>query len=277
MQESFRSIVDSAKTLLVLLPKRPFFDQVAAGLALYLSLGSKKSVEVVCPDDMTVEFNRLVGVNKVKKELGSKNLTFRFENYPADNIERVSYDIEDGQFRLTVIPKSQFEAPKKEQINFSYSGLSADTVILVGGANETHFPALSSNELKGAKLVHIGNRELSTSDGNGIMSLARPAVATSEIVATLLKETGEKVDQDIATNLLMGIDDESDKLTNSEVTADTFELVAYLMRQGGRRNEAPKNESFPPGAVPGEMDVKKSEEAPKEWMEPKIYKGDTVS
>ncbi|MEJ2347748.1 MAG: hypothetical protein P8Y17_00925 [Patescibacteria group bacterium] len=278
MDNSFNSVLDSANSILILLPTKPFFDQVAAGLSLYLSLADKKDVSISCPSPMTVEFNRLVGVNKISQELGNKNLVVRFTEYPAENIERVSADIENSQFKLTIIPKPGFSSPKKEQTNISYSGVSADTVILVGGANESHFPAISSKDLAGAKILHIGSRVLSTSSTSGILSFARPGSSCSEIVASLIKESELTLDIDVATNLLMGIEEGSNKFSSPEVTADTFQLVSELMRAGGRRvQNSPSQENFPPGSIPGEEPVREEKKTPKDWLEPKIYKGTTVS
>lgn len=271
MNSSFNSIIESDDSFLILLPKKPFFDQVAAGLGLFLSLRNKKETTISCPSPMVVEFNRLVGVNKISSELGSKNLTIKFSDYDANNIERVSYDIENKEFCLTVIPKPGATSPRKEQIRFSHSGVSADTVLLVGGANENHFPNLASRDLAGMKIVHIGIRALSSSSGKNIISLARPASSVSELVATLIKESGMSLDVDIATNLLMGIEEASDNFSSSEVTANTFEIVAELMRAGGQRRPQVIQTR---GAFPPEEQKK---EAPKDWLEPKIYKGTTIS
>lgn len=280
MNSSFNSIVESDNSFLILLPKKPFFDQVAAGLGLFLALRDKKEATISCPSPMVVEFNRLVGVNKISSELGSKNLTIRFSDYDANNIERVSYDIENGEFRLTVIPKPGATSPRKEQIRFSHSGVSADTVLLVGGANENHFPNLASRDLAGMKMVHIGIRALSSSSGKKIISLATPASSVSEFVATLIKESGMALDVDIATNLLMGIEEASNKFSSSEVTANTFEIVAELMRAGGQRRpqKTQTRGAFPPSPTPGQVpSEEQKKEAPKDWLEPKIYKGTTIS
>ena len=42
MENSFASLIESANSILVLLPTKPYFDQVAAALALYLSLSNSK-------------------------------------------------------------------------------------------------------------------------------------------------------------------------------------------------------------------------------------------
>ncbi|KKQ53332.1 hypothetical protein A2865_01930 [Candidatus Woesebacteria bacterium RIFCSPHIGHO2_01_FULL_39_17] len=254
MENSFKNIIDQSKSILILLPTKPYFDQVAGGLSIYLSLRETKDVQIYAPAPMTVEFNRLIGVNRIVQELGNKNLVIRFVDYKANDIERVSYDIEDGQFRLSVIPKQSITPPSKDQVDLSYSGVTVDMVILVGGTNESHFPVISSKELGGANLVHIGTRDISLSSHKSYISFSRPASSVSEVVAGLIKEIGISINEDTATNILMGIEDASGNFTNTAVTAETFAVVAELMRAGGRRTSAqpiPQRESFPPGAIPG--------------------------
>jgi nanoRNase/pAp phosphatase (c-di-AMP/oligoRNAs hydrolase) len=80
MDNSFSSILTSAKTVLVFLPDNPNFDEVAAGLSLFASLKGVKEATISCMAQMRVEHNRLLGVDKISQELGNKNLTIRFIN-----------------------------------------------------------------------------------------------------------------------------------------------------------------------------------------------------
>lgn len=310
MENSFKNIVDSANSILILLPKGPYFDQVAAGLSLYLALEKKKNVAISCPSEMVVEFNRLVGVQRISPELGGKNLVLKFKDYNASDIERVTYDIENKEFRLSVIPKPQANPPEKEQIEVTYSGAAADTVILVGGANESHFPALSSIELATAKLVHIGIMALSTDNSRKIISFARSSSSVSELTAGYIKQVEEKIAPDVASNLLAGMHDGSKNFSTTYVTADTFNLASELMQAGGRyvhrdsnareysprdfgQKSEPKVEKVEPKKE--NIEVKKEEEktplhqteeaqegveeesAPKSWLEPKIFKGSSAN
>jgi len=237
MDNSFKALVDQCASILILLPTDPVFDEVAAGLALYLSLTqSKKEVTVACPSPMLVEFNRLVGVNRISTDVGSKNLIIRFKGYQPENIEKVSYDIENKEFKLTVIPKEGFIAPNQSQLDIAYSGLVAQAVILVGGEGEQSYPALiQSSELAAAKIVFLGIQAPRFSPQRSLISFARPVSSVTEIVASLLKESGLILDADIATNLLLGIELASNNFTLSGVSADTFQLVADLVKIGGKR------------------------------------------
>jgi len=287
MNNSLKSFVDSASSILILLPNRPFLDQVAAGLSLYLGLRGEKDVSISCPAEMLVEFNRLVGINKITKDLGSKNLVISFAGYNATDVERVSYDIENGEFRLTVIPKPQKQSPTKEQLKVSHSGMGNDAVILVGGGNESHFSALKSKEIQDTKIAHIGTRSLSLSGVPNVVSLASLGSSCSEVVASALFASDYKVDSDMATNLLTGIEEGSRGFKGSEVTANTFEVFAKLMKLGGRRGQLKpeiEKSDFPEGSMPEDfismpeppspaLTQSPPESPPTQWYKPKIYKG----
>ena len=67
----FQDTISRSNSVLIVLPQSPDLDTVAAGLSIYLALSSYgKTSSVFCPSDMLVEFNRLVGVDKVSRELG---------------------------------------------------------------------------------------------------------------------------------------------------------------------------------------------------------------
>jgi hypothetical protein len=311
MENSLISLIDTATSVLVVLPTKPYFDQVAAALSLYLSIHERKDVSIFCPTPMMVGFNRLIGINKISQELGKKNLTIRFVKYEATNIDKVGYDIENGEFKLTVTPKTGFVSPQKEQITMDYSGTEAGLVILIGGANDSHFPVLSTPDLNNSKIAHIGTRVLESK--REVLSFAKPGATTSELVADLIKTNGLVVDPVVATNLVMGIEEGSNNFGSSEVSPETFETFAYLLRNGGQRIPKIKLSpiNFPPGAIPTkpfstpvipassqvqapvtpvaqietqaevttpEIGVETPElNPPSDWLQPKIFKGTNVS
>lgn len=296
MDNSFTSLIESATSILVLLPQKPNFDQVAAGLSFYLSIFDRKSTTISCGSPMMVGFNRIIGINKITSEVGNKNLTLKFIGYEASNIEKVSYDIINGEFNLTVVPKVGFTAPGKEQIEVGFSGLSADLVVLIGGMTDEDFPILASSELTVSKIVHIGTHSFNST--REVLSFAKPGAATSELIANLIKETGGSIDPDIATNLVMGIEEGSSNFSGAEVTPDTFETFAYLLRNGGKRQSRTKLSpmGFPQGSIPTQplnmpiarpvevnsdpmlekVEVKEEvdiENAPDDWLKPKVFQG----
>ena len=130
-----------------------------------------------------------------------------------------------------------------------------------------------------AKIVHLGTRALSLG-GKNVLSFAAPASSISELVATLINQSGLRLDQDTATDLLMGIEEGSRDFKGPDVTPETFEIVAQLLRAGGQRmpKERIEKDSYPAGAIPAqEVELEKKEETPKDWLEPKIYKSTSIS
>lgn len=293
MDESLNALISPAKSPLIVLPSKFSFDQVASALALNISLMmSEKDSAVYCPTPMTVGVNRLVGVQRVKNEIGNKNLAITFKGYDAGSIEKVSYDIVDGEFKLTIVPKTGLVAPSADMITTSFSGVSADLVFLVGGVTDEDFPILSTPELTNAKIVYIGNRQFTST--REILSLSTTGSSVSEVVANLIKNNNLPMDPDIATNLVMGIEAGSSNFSSNETTPDTFEIFAYLLRQGGARR--PKIvENFPAGAIPQSPapqpvietdtpDQDNTNEAveavnpPADWLaQPKVYKGTSLN
>ncbi len=288
MEKSFHALIEESKSILILLSKDPYFDQVAAGVSLYLALKNHKDVTIACPSPMLVEFNKIVGVNKVTPDIGNKNLVVKLKNYNPDNVERVTYDIDPtGEMQLVVIPKVPERPPTKEQVLVTYAGVSADTIILIGGINDSHFPVLSSKDLLEAKIIHIGTKDFHGPQGREILSFAEGASSVSEIVAKIIKENGVTLDQDLASNLLMGIHEGSKGFTRSEVTAATFKLAAELVEAGGRNvqtfSPAPQFQFSPRPAIDTNPLERPQGEtvtppAPKSWTQPpKIFKGTSIS
>lgn len=309
MENSLSSLIESASSVLVVLPSKPSFDQVAASLALYLSIFDKKTINIYCPSPITVDMNRLVGIDKITPEMNKKNLTIKFVDYESSNIDRVGYDIESGEFVLTITPKSGFASPQKNQIKLDYTGISADLIILIGGKNESDFPIISVSESMKSKVIHLGVRVLEAK--REIISLAAPASSVSELVALIIKANNFLIDPDIATNLVMGIESGSGGFSNSETTYTTFEIFADLLKNGGLRASKIQLSSsdFPTGAIPvapynknvsknetgdlvtampqietqpgkpsGESGAEVSDiNPPGDWLQPKIFRGTNVN
>lgn len=280
----FQDIVAKSREILVVLPDVPTFDQVAAALALHRSFASfgKKSF-VFCPSPMLVEYNRLVGVDKVDNKLGEKNLAITLRDYPAANIERVSYDIENGEMKLTIIPKENVQAPVSEQVGVTLSGMSADTAILIGIDGAEQLGEVNSELAKIPQKVSIskanpsapfraqnfnrGRSDIEIVDG-GSSSL-------SETVGQLIFSSNLPLDSDGANNLFMGLASATSNFTSRGTRAETFELASKLVRvkNAGEVKQGATTQA------PQQMQEKQDEsrdEAPQDWFKPKVYKGTTM-
>ena len=235
--DDLKQLVTDAKEILVLIRENPRLDHVASGLALFLSLkNAGKSVTIACATQMRVEFNRLVGVNKINPTIGNRNLVISFPSV-KDSIEKVSYNVDEANFNLVIQPKPSFPALDSSKIQYSYSGSEADLVFVIGAQKLEDLGVLYQSERQlfdTAKIVNIDSIPTNTKFAP-INLIWSEFSSTAEVVTQLIERLGMKLDQDIATNLLAGVNDATQNFQRFNVKAQTFEVAAKLMQAGGRR------------------------------------------
>ncbi len=290
--------VNSAKSIAILLPPDPSTDIVAAGLGLYLSLAQTgKQVQIGCGSQIRVENADLFGVDKIKNSIGNQNLVISFD-FKEEDLKKVDYDVdENGKFMLLIQPQPGCEAPDTSTINYSYSGASADLVFVLGVNSLEELGKLYADEktfLDKAKIVSLN---LTTKPSN-IATIAlhtNSATCLPEIVGFFLKTLEITPTPDAASNLLSVIGVNTNQFSSPKVTADTFETVAFLMRNGGhlgRSSLATSSRfgSFPPSPMspfmsspsmmPPTFDAEPfppTPRIPNDWKKPKIFKAGNPS
>ncbi|HUW24498.1 MAG TPA: hypothetical protein VMW04_02610 [Patescibacteria group bacterium] len=292
-----RQRLDQAQKILILLPAKPSFDQVAAGLSLSLALEEMaKNVSVVCSTAMTVEFNHLVGVNRIAGEAQGTDLIISL-NYPADQVEKVSYNDDNNRPNVIIQPKVGAPALKGNQVGFAYAGAGADLIMTLGIKDLNQLQSLGFN-LNDSFLVNIDADPQNVGFGHlNIVDLE--AAALSEVALGLVVGLGLKVSVDIAQNVLSGIWRRTRGLTAPQTGANTYEAVAIALRSGAQKpleetapfkreaiftpkakSEGREGAPATPTFVKPQEEKKASEEKPQppskppaDWFEPKIFKG----
>lgn len=258
--EPVKKALDVAKNVLILLPQNPSLDAVAAGLSLYLSLTkSQKITTIGCASDMTVNFNRLFGVDKIKSHIGNQNLIITFD-YPQDQIEKIAHDqTADQRLFLTVESKAGAAPLNPDQVNYSYTGSTADLIFVIGARSledlgELYHQEKTLLEDKSKTIVNISNLDKNAQFGT--VNLYDPTAAgSSEITLSLLKTLNLNLEKDIATNLLSGIESATNNLTQAN-SPDTYEVIAELMRLGAQKGHlTPQAPSSPFGQRPQGLPV----------------------
>lgn len=277
--EPVKQALISAKQILILLPQNPSVDSVAAALALHLALSKKGlSVSIGCPSQMTVQFNRLFGVDKIKPRIGNQNLVISF-SYPEDSLEKVAYDKDPAnqKFHLTIEPKAGMQPLDVSQVEYSYTGSSADAIFVIGARTLEDLGELYKSEKalldnKSKTLVNLSS--LDKNSQFGTVNIYDPtASGASEIMAAVIKGLELPLEPDMATNLLAGIEAATQNLSQAR-SADTFEAVTELMRMGGQRNHlsaptpTPWQRPNPFMAPPTPVQTTQPD-----WLRPKVMTG----
>lgn len=229
----------AAHSVLVLLPAQPSFDHLAAGLGLtQLLLAQGKEVQLASPEELEspIAVASLIGVDLLKQQLGNQNLQVSFA-YRPEQVDKVSYHIDETQQRFHLVIKPQKGVPPLDAstVQMEYTGAEAEVVFLIGIHEWTaleHLYQEFETLYQQATVVtlhtfepEIGTIKLNISGYSGM----------AEAVGFLALQLQFPLAVDAATNLLQGIEETTDGFRSLATTAETFDLVAQLLRAGARR------------------------------------------
>jgi len=258
----FQQLLTSSKSVFIFLPQVLNLDRIAAGVSIYLSLEKTgRKVSIFCSKPVTVGFSFLVGVNEIKTQLEGKDLVISFD-YVEDSVEKVSYNIEDNKFNLVIQAKEGYSPLSPQRVKYSYTGASADLFLLIGTDLLEELGEIYQNNKKTideAKVVVFDNQIFCFS-------------GWCELVANLIEKLNFPIDEDIATNLLAGIEKETNSFAPERSGVGSFEAAAFCLRAGGHR----------PGVKTSfylkekKFREKPKDQLPSDWLAPKIYKGNTL-
>lgn len=283
-ETTIKSLLDSAKSVIVILPPDPGKDLVSAGISLHLALKeSGKTSQIGCGSEVHSD-SPIEGISEISDTIGSRNLIISFD-YQEEDLEKVDYDVrDDGKFYLLIKPKDNAPVPDIGGVKYSYSGANADLVITLG---------VSSLE----ELGRIYAEEKNYLDQVDIISLntsLRPTAFTSnlfhqnstsfaELTANFLERFDFKTSSISANNLLQSLYESTNHLSDPRLTADTFSAVAFLMRAGGQlprqqisapRFSQPPFFEAPQPAIEEDIPLpeEESQPIPSDWNKPKIFR-----
>ena len=298
--EEFNGALESAASVDIYLPSNPNFDQVASALALRLALSKKgKSVSVFSPSEMTVEFNRLVGVEKIgEKVSGGRDLVVTIE-YPLDQVEKVTSNDDGGKLNLVIQPKEGSPRIETSDLSFNYVGGGQGMAVLVGVEEIGQLGSLAE-EVNLAEAVNIDNSIANLRYGK--VNLVDPlASSLAEMMVNILSGLNVAPDEDLANNLLLGLNQATNAFKSEKTGPDTFEAVAACLRWGASRNilQEKNNQNSQNNQTEGnsekkpifsqrqevktpvqkeeKKDQKQSDAPAPDWLEPKIFKSSDLS
>ena len=234
----FKDLFTQADSVLIIYSADALRDHLFAATALYKTFQqlANKEVTLLSSEDLSQAEPDIVYLNETKTEIGHKNLCISFD-YLQDSVEKITSAIDEDSKKLhiTIKPKKGVAPLSKDNVSFSHTGAEADMVILVGVDDLASLEQLYigyENLYQTTALVSINSYE--TAFGNLKLDILGSS-CVSEFVAWLLKDLRYQIDHEVATNLLAGIDEETDNLESYLATADTFEIISYLLRSGARR------------------------------------------
>lgn len=252
---NLKEILTGVRRMLVVLPTQVTNDDLAAGLALYLSLQqAQKEVAIVTEATPLVAHSNLYGIGDVKSELppsGSGNFVIKLENVVSPDgkvhAEKVDYYPEGSNLNLVFHITS---GQRFEPTNITSHHETGFNLIMVVGATTLQELGISQQAIQpnaSATVVNIDNTSANTNFGT--INVVDPSSSSiSEMMIQILSALGLPLDSDIASNIVAGIYDVTRHMTVN-VSADSFLAVGQAMQAGA---QIPATSSVPtqPPVVP---------------------------
>lgn len=240
--QRIKELIDANQQIGVVISPNPTFDGMAAGLGLYLALKQmNKQVAVVCPTDSTVEFSSLVGIDKVQKSFGGagvgNDLIVSFP-YKDGEIEKVSYNVDNGKLQIVVKAGPQGLSFNQSDVAFEHggtgTGIMPSLVFFIGIAD---MEGIGMQKPAGTTIVNIDNRSNNTKYGD-VVHVDSKFTSLSEEVADFLTllEPQIELDKDTSQNLLSGILSATNDFQNGSGSYLAFEMAGILMKKGAVRS-----------------------------------------
>lgn len=238
------TLLNTSNTPVIIIPKKPTTDALAAAVALLVVLEKKgKSVRIVSPEfTMPPGHGFLPKSDAIQHDLSSLQNFIISVNVSKTKLESLSYDIRDNQLNIYLAPKNGFfdtADVKTSSGNFAYDLIiTLDLVDL-----ETLGPLYKDNSefFFRTPILNIDHHSSNARFGHvNLVDVTDSAV--SETVFEMLKEYDESVlDEHIATSLLAGIISKTKVFQSHTVTPRSLAVASHLMAAGGRRDEIIRN------------------------------------
>lgn len=241
--------IQSSNTVVILFKTDASHDERAVVAALAESLrGQGRDVTIATPRQLSPEvIDQFVGLDQVTTELGNQNLVVSFD-YNDQAVDKVSYHLseDNSKFFLTIKPKKGAQPLDASKVEFSYTGFETDLIILVGITNLEQLEQLYygyEDVYKNTATITLNATP--TSVGHLVLTSVG-ASSLSEVTVEALTQLNMDISSASATQLLAGIEQETEGLQSLRATATTFEVVARLLRLGARRTRATRKEAMQP-------------------------------
>lgn len=249
----FLQKLDQSSETLIVFAAQASLDQAALAVTLYLALQARqKKPTLLCLGETLVGHSPLVGINQAVHHLPTTGLIMSLDNSQGQ-IGNISCDnsADNTQLRIYVRATTGHQVPTAQSVLFTPLVATFQQIIVIGEITLQELALVGLSSLDENKIMFIApTRILGQS---GFFDLENQSYAAWG--AKLLRQGAWQIDVDMATNLLMGIDEETNNFTANDIEAEVFELTAWLLRCGGKRylNEVKnrqKNRSVPIEAIP---------------------------
>lgn len=242
-----QKVLPGAKNILIALSSQPAVDDLAAGLALFLSLTSAgKNVSIVSEGVIRVGHTNLFGIGQIQNKLpqtSGGNLVVSLGGVVSGGtvpaLEKLDWYPQGSDLNLVfhVIPGQKFEPT---HITPRFEGGSFDLIFVIGAQSLASLGSIYLGHEESFRNIPLANIDNKAGNGGfGTTNVVDPnASSASEIMTQVLTPLQLSFEGDIASNLLAGIFAATNNLQGTNTGADTYGAVALAMQMGGQRPQS---------------------------------------
>lgn len=218
-----KNLVNAAKSAFIVVPQLSV-DSIGSALALALLLKKSNIVsKVFCPQKTDANYTKLSGLELLTDVCGQKDLVVTLD-YPLDQIEKVTYNQDNGKLNLVVQTKDGSAKVTDDQIIINNQSNTSDLNFMFGDESSL---GVNSN------IVNTGNWvNISPTVGNKPWAKANiidQDAPFSEILSFLIPMLGIELTPDAAKNLLIALRVATQSFSIN-VSPETFEAGATCLR-----------------------------------------------
>lgn len=218
-----KNLLTTAKTALIAVPQLSV-DSIGSALALAILLKkSNIAAKVFCPQKTDANYTKLSGLELLTDIYNANDLIVTLD-YPLDQIEKVTYNQDNGKLNLVVQTKDGSPKVAENQILITNQAVAADINFILGDE-----ALLGAN----ANIVTKGNwiniSPISIEKPWAKASVVDQDAPFSEIFTFLLPMLGLELNPDSAKNLLIALRVATQSFSIN-VSPETFEAGANCLR-----------------------------------------------
>ena len=238
-QETILSKLTKSEQPLIVVSPKGTFDDLAAGLALYLSiknLGKKSSIYANTPT--VSEARRLYGVGEIGNIKNQKNLVITVQN-AVKSVDKVSYFLDrENRLNITVHALPGGPGVLKEDVAFENSPVLSDIIFAVGFESKMELEQIITPEqLNNPNVLTISiNRTPVSQQIAQINVIDSGSISMCETITEIIQKLALPVNEDIAYNLFAGISFTSDNFSPAKSTQRSFQLAGWLVKFGAGKS-----------------------------------------
>lgn len=234
--------IKSSERILILGHKKPMADQLGSLLALNSALTKlDKKVEVIVSDNTPEKYNFLPGIKDIKNKLeiiDGKVIKVDINKIPVSGMK---WKKDDDYLSIILDTDKNI---KFEHIEIVNGNPKPDLIIIVDTKKTSEIDSAYNKDAEIFIEVpiinidhHSGNEHFGT-----VNLVDLTATSTSEILVSLFESLGVKIDNpQIATNLLVGITEDTNSFQNNSTTPKSLTVAAQLLAAGAKQQEIVSN------------------------------------